>query len=203
MQGTGGEGRPANTHFGDTFKLQHTRETQAGRHTKSRPHALPCRSPPNQGHLKTVIILTGGCLLFGDSMPAKKLLGVGVAMSGIVWYTHLQLKSNELISRSGPEGEAPGGKGGSGGSEGGGGKCGKETPVDENDAERQDQGVEEALLPVTAPGGGGSTGGVSSRSVGGGGGKEGPVSVVVHGDAQGSPLRGRSQGNAFEKFFGR
>lgn len=38
------------------------------------------------GHLKTVIILTGGCLLFGDEMPPKKLLGVCVAMAGIVWY---------------------------------------------------------------------------------------------------------------------
>jgi hypothetical protein len=35
-----------------------------------------------QGHLKTVIILTGGCLLFGDTMPAKKLLGVCIAMAG-------------------------------------------------------------------------------------------------------------------------
>lgn len=37
------------------------------------------------GHLKTVIILTGGCLFFGDEMPPKKLLGVSVAMGGIVW----------------------------------------------------------------------------------------------------------------------
>eukprot|EP00878_Enallax_costatus_P032950 GHUV01036306.1.p1 GENE.GHUV01036306.1~~GHUV01036306.1.p1 ORF type:complete len:328 (+),score=87.09 GHUV01036306.1:1642-2625(+) len=43
------------------------------------------------GHLKTVIILTGGCLFFGDEMPPKKLLGVSVAMAGIVWYTHLKL----------------------------------------------------------------------------------------------------------------
>jgi len=27
------------------------------------------------GHLKTVIILAGGCLLFGDEMPPQKLLG--------------------------------------------------------------------------------------------------------------------------------
>ncbi len=37
------------------------------------------------GHLKTVIILTGGCLFFGDSMPLKKLFGVCIAMIGIVW----------------------------------------------------------------------------------------------------------------------
>lgn len=32
------------------------------------------------GHLKTIIILTGGCMFFGDQMPPKKLLGVAVAM---------------------------------------------------------------------------------------------------------------------------
>eukprot|EP00879_Flechtneria_rotunda_P019748 GHRR01020752.1.p1 GENE.GHRR01020752.1~~GHRR01020752.1.p1 ORF type:complete len:315 (+),score=67.90 GHRR01020752.1:650-1594(+) len=37
------------------------------------------------GHLKTVIILTGGCMFFDDEMPLKKLLGVAVAMAGIAW----------------------------------------------------------------------------------------------------------------------
>jgi solute carrier family 35 protein E3 len=37
------------------------------------------------GHLKTVIILTGGCLFFGDEMPLKKLAGIAIAMAGIVW----------------------------------------------------------------------------------------------------------------------
>ena len=37
------------------------------------------------GHLKTVIILTGGCLFFGDEMPWKKLTGIMIAMTGIVW----------------------------------------------------------------------------------------------------------------------
>ena len=32
------------------------------------------------GHFKTVLILTGGCLLFGDDMSLKKLLGIGVTM---------------------------------------------------------------------------------------------------------------------------
>lgn len=32
------------------------------------------------GHFKTVLILTGGCLLFGDDMSLKKLSGVGVTM---------------------------------------------------------------------------------------------------------------------------
>ncbi|KAG2489067.1 hypothetical protein HYH03_012503 [Edaphochlamys debaryana] len=45
------------------------------------------------GHLKTVIILSGGCIFFGDSMPPKKLLGVCIAMAGIVWYTQQKLTS--------------------------------------------------------------------------------------------------------------
>lgn len=46
------------------------------------------------GHLKTVIILTGGCLFFGDEMPPKKLLGVSVAMAGIIWYTQLKISGS-------------------------------------------------------------------------------------------------------------
>jgi solute carrier family 35 protein E3 len=38
-----------------------------------------------QGHVKTVLILTGGCLMFGDTMPPKKLAGIGIAMVGIIW----------------------------------------------------------------------------------------------------------------------
>lgn len=55
------------------------------------------------GHLKTVIILTGGCMLFGDEMPPKKLLGVSVAMAGIVWYTQLKLKAPSKASDSGQQ----------------------------------------------------------------------------------------------------
>ncbi|GBF99217.1 hypothetical protein Rsub_11424 [Raphidocelis subcapitata] len=43
------------------------------------------------GHLKTVIILAGGCLFFGDEMPLRKLAGVGVAMVGVVWYSAQQM----------------------------------------------------------------------------------------------------------------
>jgi solute carrier family 35 protein E3 len=45
------------------------------------------------GHLKTIIILSGGCFFFGDSMPPNKLFGVGVAMLGIIWYTQLKLQA--------------------------------------------------------------------------------------------------------------
>jgi solute carrier family 35 protein E3 len=37
------------------------------------------------GHLKTVIILTGGCVFFGDIMHWKRFAGIAVAMVGIAW----------------------------------------------------------------------------------------------------------------------
>lgn len=43
------------------------------------------------GHLKTIIILSGGVLFFGDKMPPKKLLGVAVSLGGMMWYSHLKL----------------------------------------------------------------------------------------------------------------
>eukprot|EP00887_Chlorella_sp_A99_P008012 scaffold12.g8012.t1 len=46
------------------------------------------------GHIKTVLILSGGVLFFGDSMPPKKLCGIAVAMCGIVWYSQ-QIKLEE------------------------------------------------------------------------------------------------------------
>ena len=45
------------------------------------------------GHIKTVIILTGGCLLFDDVMSWKRLGGICVAMCGIIWYSHLNMMS--------------------------------------------------------------------------------------------------------------
>lgn len=39
------------------------------------------------GHTKSVLILAGGALMFGDNMTYQKLLGVGVALAGMVWYT--------------------------------------------------------------------------------------------------------------------
>lgn len=37
------------------------------------------------GHLKTVIILAGGCLIFSEAMPPKKLAGVALSLTGIIW----------------------------------------------------------------------------------------------------------------------
>ena len=42
------------------------------------------------GHIKTVIILVGGCMFFGDTMPAKKLAGISIAMLGIIWYSQVR-----------------------------------------------------------------------------------------------------------------
>ena len=39
------------------------------------------------GHSKTVIVLAGGALLFNDDFTQKKILGVTVALGGIVWYS--------------------------------------------------------------------------------------------------------------------
>ncbi|EFN55539.1 hypothetical protein CHLNCDRAFT_11965, partial [Chlorella variabilis] len=36
------------------------------------------------GHVKTVLILSGGVLFFGDTMPPKKMAGIMAAMGGII-----------------------------------------------------------------------------------------------------------------------
>jgi len=46
------------------------------------------------GHIKTVIILTGGVAFFGDSMSGKKFMGILFAMSGIVWYSMIKLRES-------------------------------------------------------------------------------------------------------------
>ncbi|KAG2423567.1 hypothetical protein HXX76_015207 [Chlamydomonas incerta] len=43
------------------------------------------------GHFKTILILAGGCLLFGEAMPWKRLAGIGLTMCGIAWYTYLSI----------------------------------------------------------------------------------------------------------------
>lgn len=47
--------------------------------------SAPLAPDPPQGHVKTVIVLAGGYLLFADAMPPKKLLGITISMAGIVW----------------------------------------------------------------------------------------------------------------------
>lgn len=67
------------------------------------------------GHLKTIIILTGGCLYFGDEMPVKKLLGIAVSLGGMMWYTQIKMeeaaakqKSENLPTSNGSKGSVGG-----------------------------------------------------------------------------------------------
>lgn len=46
------------------------------------------------GHLKTVLIVGAGVALFGDEMGIKKLMGLVVAMCGIVWYSHIKMEES-------------------------------------------------------------------------------------------------------------
>jgi len=93
------------------------------------------------GHLKTVIILTGGCLLFGDQMPGSKLAGLGVAMAGIVWYTHIKMSpsaASVVVAGGGGGGAAGGGKGaGSDGGASGGKGSGGGTRAEAGSLEKQ------------------------------------------------------------------
>ncbi|PSC75159.1 Solute carrier family 35 member E3 isoform A [Micractinium conductrix] len=43
------------------------------------------------GHIKTVLILSGGVAFFGDTMPPKKAAGIAAAMGGIIWYSQIKL----------------------------------------------------------------------------------------------------------------
>ena len=48
------------------------------------------------GHMKTVLILTGGCLLFGEEMPLPRFVGVCLALAGIFWYSALKFQASCL-----------------------------------------------------------------------------------------------------------
>lgn len=37
------------------------------------------------GHSKTILVLLGGWLFLGDSATGRKLLGMGLAVAGMVW----------------------------------------------------------------------------------------------------------------------
>jgi len=54
------------------------------------------------GHVKTVIILTGGVVFFGDVMSGKKILGILLSMAGIVWYSQIKLSeaSTQAVAKS-------------------------------------------------------------------------------------------------------
>ncbi|DBB13421.1 hypothetical protein WJX82_009270 [Trebouxia sp. C0006] len=47
------------------------------------------------GHMKTMTILAGSCLIFGDTMSISKLSGVAIAMLGVAWYAQMQILNLE------------------------------------------------------------------------------------------------------------
>ena len=49
------------------------------------PSAEAGHASAQVGHLKTVIILAGGFLIFNEAMPPKKLAGVALSLTGIIW----------------------------------------------------------------------------------------------------------------------
>ena len=51
------------------------------------------------GHLKTVTILAGGCILIGDTMTLTGLMGVTIALAGISWYSHVQLTAARQLQK--------------------------------------------------------------------------------------------------------
>lgn len=52
------------------------------------------------GHIKTVIILAGGVIFFGDTISDKKLFGIAVAMAGIIWYSQIKMQEAQNTIRS-------------------------------------------------------------------------------------------------------
>ncbi|MEW5305942.1 MAG: hypothetical protein WDW36_008452 [Sanguina aurantia] len=59
------------------------------------------------GHIKTVIIFIGAYVVFNESMPFARMLGISVTAVGIIWYTYL----NSLPSKDAKEEPLPAVKG--------------------------------------------------------------------------------------------
>lgn len=56
------------------------------------------------GHLKTITILAMGVLVFGDSVSEKKVLGIAMALGGVIWYSKIKLdlqsQTKEVVAAS-------------------------------------------------------------------------------------------------------
>jgi hypothetical protein len=50
----------------------------------------PPPHPPHTGHLKTVLILVLGVVLFNSAVDLRQTLGIVVAMAGVVSYTEVK-----------------------------------------------------------------------------------------------------------------
>lgn len=51
------------------------------------------------GHLKTILILILGFLMFNKHVDARNLIGIIVAMSGVVWYTEVRRKETGVSQK--------------------------------------------------------------------------------------------------------
>ena len=40
------------------------------------------------GYLKTVLVIVGGFVLFGEEITAQKGLGILIVLAGLAWYTY-------------------------------------------------------------------------------------------------------------------
>ena len=48
------------------------------------------------GHLKTIMVVAGGMIYYGDGVEPLKLLGLVVAIAGIYWYTQIKQKQSTI-----------------------------------------------------------------------------------------------------------
>eukprot|EP00469_Lotharella_globosa_P003125 CAMPEP_0167802856 /NCGR_PEP_ID=MMETSP0111_2-20121227/19400_1 /TAXON_ID=91324 /ORGANISM="Lotharella globosa, Strain CCCM811" /LENGTH=238 /DNA_ID=CAMNT_0007699035 /DNA_START=268 /DNA_END=984 /DNA_ORIENTATION=- len=55
------------------------------------------------GHAKTICILLSGVLMFGDEVSSKKLLGIMIALGGMVWYGQIKLRLRKEADSSKPK----------------------------------------------------------------------------------------------------
>lgn len=56
------------------------------------------------GHLKTVLIVAAGVFMFGDEMGIKKLMGLVVAMFGIIWYSQIKIEESRKPAQGASKG---------------------------------------------------------------------------------------------------
>lgn len=48
------------------------------------------------GHFKTVIILTASFILFASPLNAKNILGMSLALGGMIMYTHFKMQAAKV-----------------------------------------------------------------------------------------------------------
>ena len=50
------------------------------------------------GHTKTIMIIAGAAVIFNEAMPRERLLGITIAVAGIIWYSYLRMSSHGIPS---------------------------------------------------------------------------------------------------------